>query len=210
MPSVRKMDQAAPPVENRGKPETPGGDHAGEGPGGRRVDPPGQTDNDHSQRPDVPPGQVVQTFEGTAEADNLTGGKGDDSLFGGAGDDTLSGGRGADELTGGDGDDTFLVSGSVRKPGDLDRILDFQDGDKLVFDGGAIAGEDNYSEATATDYGDALAQARERIEGGDEYVAVQVGEDVIVFSAESGQADIGSAVVLVGRTLTDVGLGDFG
>src|SRR5688572_27515148 len=211
MPNPRKAEKADPPVdgtvEARGRPETPGGDHLGEGPGGRRVDPPGQTDNDNSQRPVTPPGQAGGSGEGTDEGDVLEGGKRADSLNGGAGDDTLTGGRGVDDLTGGEGADSFVVEAGKRL-GDLDRILDFEEGDKLVFQDGPTAGEDNYSEGKADSYDAAVALARERIDGGDEYVAVQVGEDVLVFVGDGD--DVSSAVVLVGRGLSDVSFGDIG
>lgn len=206
MPNPRKPEKADPPAEVRGRPETPGGDHVGEGPGGRRIDPPGQVDNDNSQRPATPPGQVGVNGGGTDEGDVLEGGKRADSLDGGAGDDTLTGGRGVDQLTGGEGDDTFVIEAGKRL-GDLDRILDFEDGDKLVFEDGPTADEDNYSEGKADDFDAALALAREKFEGGDEYVSVQVGDDVIVFAGEDG---IDSAVVLVGRSLSDVSYGDIG
>jgi Ca2+-binding RTX toxin-like protein len=207
MPNPRKAEKADPPVETRGRPENPGGDHVGEGPGGRRIDPPGQTDNDNSQRPDTPPGLVGASGGGTDEGDVLQGGKRADSLDGGAGDDTITGGRGVDELTGGEGADTFVIEAGKRL-GDLDRILDFEDGDQLVFEDGPTAGEDNYSEGEADSYDAALAFARARLDGGDEYVAVQVGEDVLVFVGDGD--DVSAAVVLVGRGLSDVSFGDIG
>src|SRR5690349_536385 len=99
-----------------GRPETPGGEHeplAGKTEtGGRRVDPPGQEGNEHSHRPDVPPGLAKKTdpgeeptpgdtLVGTDEGDPLTGTAGADSLDGGLGDDTFTGGDGADSLVGG-------------------------------------------------------------------------------------------------------------
>jgi hypothetical protein len=41
-------------------------------------------------------------------------------------------------------------------------------------------------------------------------VAVQVGDDVIVFADTAGEAGADEAVVLVGNTLTGVGFGDIG
>lgn len=229
MAKGNKVRETNDQIEHRGRPETPGGEHEGEGPGGRRIDPPGQDDNDHSQRPETPPGLLGdQTLEGSAEADEIEGGKGADSLSGGegddrlegekgadtldggVGDDTLSGGKGADDLTGGEGNDSFLIHGTAKSEAGLDRILDFADGDRLVFDDGAVADEDNFATATATDFADALAQATALAEDGNEYVAVQVGDDVIVFATEEGEAEVDSAVILVGRTLTDVGFGDIG
>ena len=97
------------------------------------------------------PGVLVraagQRFEGTGDADTLTGGAGDDTLTGGAGNDSLTGGAGRDRLDGGDGDDTLLggdgadtLTGGagndtfrVLTVGDAagDRIQDFADGDRL-------------------------------------------------------------------------------
>lgn len=207
MPKPSKPEKADPPVEAAGRPATPGGEHAGEGPGGRRIDPPGQVDNDNSQRPATPPGQTGQVLEGGEEGEDLTGGKRADTLDGDAGDDTLAGGRGADALTGGAGDDTFLVEETKRL--ELDRVLDFDDDDDLlVFEGGPSAGEDNYSEGKAESYDDALALVRERLAEGDEYVAVQVGDDVIVFHGEGD--DVSSAVTLVGHSLSDFSFADIG
>lgn len=206
MPKPSKPEKADPLVEAPGRPETPGGEHVGEGPGGRRIDPPGQVDNDNSQRPDTPPGQVGQVAEGGEEGDDLTGGKRADTLDGGAGDDTLVGGRGADDLTGGAGDDTFVVEATKRL--EIDRVLDFEDGDQLVFEDGPSAGEDNYFEGKASSFEDALALVQARLANGDEYVAVQVGDDVIVFYGDGD--NVSSAVTLVGHTLSDISYGDIG
>jgi Ca2+-binding RTX toxin-like protein len=206
MPKPSRPEKVEPPVEARGQPQTPGGDHLGEGPGGRRIDPPGQDDNDHSQRPTTPPGQAV-IGGGTDGDDVLHGGNRTDSLDGGVGDDTISGGRSADDLTGGEGDDAFVIDG-VKRLGDLDRILDFSEGDKLVFEKGAKADEDNYAEGQADDFEAAVALARELLDDGDGYVSVQVGDDVLVFSGDDG--DVSGAILLVGRTLSDVGFGDIG
>jgi Ca2+-binding RTX toxin-like protein len=204
-----------------GRPENPGGEHYGDGPGGRRIDPPGQEGNEHSHRPETPPGWDHRgedgddttaggaTQSGTEAADTLTGGDGADSLSGGAGDDTLTGGAGADTLEGGDGNDTFAVAGTADAIDGLDHISDFHTGaDKLAF-GGPAATQDNFSTATAADYNDALAQATQAFQDGDAYVAVQVGDDVIVFDAAAdGTVDAG--VVIVGGALDGVGFGDIG
>jgi hypothetical protein len=204
--TVGKPDTLPTPA---GRPATPGGEHEGEGPGGRRIDPPGQIENELSQRPDTPPGLVGRELVGTDEGDILEGGRRADTLVGGAGDDTLQGGGGADVLTGGEGADTFIISGSRRNEGP-DRILDYDADDQLVFEGGVSIDEDTYFEATTESVEDAYALARERFAGGDDYVSVQVGDDVYVFAAEGRGDDILAAVVLVGRSLSDVGLGDFG
>jgi Ca2+-binding RTX toxin-like protein len=82
--------------------------------GGFRLDPSGQFQNTHSQRPDTPPGQAVysdQTLAGTDGPDSVQGGYGNDSITGAAGGDTLLGADGNDTLDGGDGGDS--VSGGV-------------------------------------------------------------------------------------------------
>ena len=82
---------------------------------------------------------------GTTSADLLVGGNGDDSIYGNAGADTLrgmagndflDGGNGADTLVGGTGNDTLRGGAGldtfVFNAGDgSDKILDFQDGDKI-------------------------------------------------------------------------------
>ena len=99
--------------------------------GGRRVDPPGQADNEHSQRPDTPPGlsgdhgnpgQGGGNGNGGGNGGGGHGGGGDppptgdqtltgtdrkDRLEGGDGDDRLSGSGGNDQLAGGRGSDTL-------------------------------------------------------------------------------------------------------
>lgn len=207
-----------------------GSDHDGDGdPGGRPSNPPGIDGNTHDHRPQTPPGQMgPQTLTGTESADELKGGAGADSLSGGAGDDllrgeagndtldggsgadTLSGGRGADVLTGGDGNDLFVVSGLSKTVDGLDHVTDFQHGaDLLKFNDGVAATETNFGTATATTFADALTQAKALVHGGDAYVAVQLGSDVIVFGAEHGH-ELDSGVLLVGKTLSDVGFGDIG
>jgi Ca2+-binding RTX toxin-like protein len=190
--------------------------------GGRRVDPPGQKDNEHSQRPDVPPGldrepepepeTPGETLSGTDQGETLAGGAGADSLDGGAGDDTLTGGEAADQLTGGEGADRFGVTGPTGEPDGLDRILDFtMDEDTLDFGEGLAATEETFATATADDYAAALAAANAAMADGTvHFVAVQVGEDVIVFGDADAELGADQAVVLAGRTLTDVGFGDIG
>ena len=188
--------------------------------GGRRVDPPGQKDNEHSQRPDVPPGldrepeteTPGETLSGTDQGETLTGGAGADSLDGGAGDDTLTGGDGGDQLTGGAGADRFGAAGPTDALDGLDRILDFtMDEDTLDFGEGLAATEESFASATADDYAAALAAANAAMADGTvDFVAVQVGPDVIVFGDADAEAGADQAVVLAGRTLTDVGFGDIG
>jgi Ca2+-binding RTX toxin-like protein len=207
----------------QGRPEGAGGVHvplAGTTlTGGRRVDPPGQQDNEHSHRPDTPPGLLGggddgagdQTLTGTDAGEALTGGTGKDILDGGAGDDTLSGGGGADLLHGGSGADVFTVSGPVDAPDGLDQVQDFTTGEDSLDFGGLTATDTSFATDTAVDYASALAAANAKMADGTvDVVAVQVGDDVIVFADTSGDAGADEAVVLVGNTLTGVGFGDIG
>jgi len=77
-------------------------------------------------------GDDNDTLAGGADGDFLVGGSGKDFLYGGDGADTLSGGNGADTLTGGDGADSFRIDN-----GTADRIMDFTNGDHIVFMGGS-------------------------------------------------------------------------
>jgi len=188
-------------------------------------------DKDHG----VPPPFAPETLTGTAGDDTLSGGHGDDSLAGldgndllrggkgadtidgGAGNDTLSGGHGADVLTGGAGADVFRIDGSAKTLAGLDRITDFTHGeDKLVFDDAAVATAANFATDTAVDFQTAVADANAKMAAGADFVAVQVGADVIVFADEAGEAGepaehhVESGVLLVGKTLADIGVGDFG
>ncbi|MDB5422707.1 MAG: hemolysin-type calcium-binding region protein, partial [Phenylobacterium sp.] len=104
--------------------------------------------------------------------------------------------------------DVFLFSTgqSGTAPGALDRILDWTAGaDRLHFIGLADATRTTYLELTAADYGAAKILADSQIAAGNNYVAVQVGGDVILFvdsASNNGAAD--DAVMLVGRTLADI------
>ena len=183
--------------------------------GGFRVDPPGQSQNDHSQRPDAPPGQAEygdQTLSGTSGPDSIQGGYGNDTISGGAGDDTLVGAAGTDSLSGGDGADTFVVTGVSGTAAGLDHVFDFTGGsDSLKFSGGPAATDANFDTATATDYASAITAAFTAASGGAAYIAVQVGSDVIVFADTNGDpGNLEDAVVLVGRSLSDVSFGDIG
>lgn len=94
----------------------------------------------------------------------------------------------------------------------LAHVTGFDHGQDIIdFSGlGAIADSD-FTSSTADDFAAALAAANAIMAGtGENVVAVQVGADVIVF-ADTGDADqAGSAILLVGRTLADVGASDFG
>jgi hypothetical protein len=135
-------------------------------------------------------------------------------ITGGAGDDTLDGWLGQDYLTGGTGLDVFRIADaqSVTTGGLSDVISDWTTEDALQFTTGALtpigAGTlANYVEITGVaSFAEALAIANAQI-GGTlvNYVAVQVGADVVVFADsnnDNGTAD--SAVVLAGKTLNDI------
>lgn len=59
--------------------------------------------------------------------DDFNGGRGNDTIRGMAGNDRIGGGDGADVLWGNAGRDTFVF----RTGDDKDRIMDFQDGDRV-------------------------------------------------------------------------------
>lgn len=186
----------------------------------------GPGDNDDNR---APPMVGPETLVGTANADNLRGGDGDDSISGldgndrlsggkgadtidgGAGDDTISGGKGADLLTGGAGNDVFQIDGSAKAQTDLDKITDWTHGqDHLRFDDAPVATATNFQTDTAADFSTALADANAKMAAGADFVAVQVGADVIVFADEVGEHHVESGVVLVGKTLADIAFSDIG
>ena len=162
-----------------------------------------------------------QMLVGSSSADVLTGGAGRDGLFGGlgadtlsggAGDDALQGGPGADMLTGGAGRDLFVFAGgeSPASAGQMDIITDWQSSDGLTFFGPPTAAG-SYVETTTIDFASAAAFANAQIAGGTvEYVAMQVGGDVIVFADSHGDHGVAEdAVVLAGRTLADIDASNF-
>src|SRR5207253_3082995 len=107
----------------------------------------------------------------------------------------------------------FDASDSGTVAGSLDQIRDWESTDTIDFTNAAlVAGNGtNYAlEATAPDYATAKAAADSAIAGGViDYYVVQVGTDVVVFADsnnDNGTAD--DAVVLVGRSLNDIGPGN--
>ncbi len=141
------------------------------------------------------------------------GGAENDTIIGGGGADTITGGPGADVLRGGGGGDRFVFASghSGTTEGSLDRILDWTGGrstspiDHIAFVGLASATPTTYLELTAGSYGAAKALADNQIAAGNNYVAVQIGGDVVLFvdsGNNNGTAE--DAVVLVGRTLADI------
>jgi Ca2+-binding RTX toxin-like protein len=160
----------------------------------------------------------MATVDGGAGNDEITGTGGSDSLAGGIGTDTLDGGAGADTVAGGAGSDLFqfFQSAVPSAAAGLDRIIDWASEDRLFFADGSNAPvgagtAGNYVESTQADYAAALSFANGQIAAGAiNYVAVQVGADVIVFAdsaGNNGTAD--SAVMLVGRSLADIAFDDF-
>ena len=69
---------------------------------------------------------------GGKDGDILEGGDGDDKLFGEEGNDVLKGGKGSDIMTGGEGSDIFEFQADDFAAGELDKILDFEDGADLI------------------------------------------------------------------------------
>src|SRR6185312_6676421 len=136
---------------------------------------------------------VASTASPTADA--LFGLVGPDTLQGQAGDDVLQGGQGADLLDGGAGSDLFLIASgdSPAVAGQTDTIVNWAHEDHLsfVFQNGQLltpsANAFNYVETTASSFAAAQAAANAQIAGGVvEYVAVQVGGDVVVFADDKG------------------------
>lgn len=150
------------------------------------------------------------SLSGLGGIDLLHGAGGGDTLNGGDGNDSLWGGAGSDVLTGGAGSDTFFIQDRLGAEADLDRITDFTHGQDRIGFGGrtSLAGHD-LATGTATTYDDALALATQKISANAaDVVAVQVGSDVIVFADGDLHDKISGAVVLVGKTLADVGAWD--
>jgi Ca2+-binding RTX toxin-like protein len=110
-------------------------------------------------------GEGNDTLIGNRGDDTLMGGEGADTLLGSIGDDILRGGEGNDLLVGGDGDDTFMLAAGEGR----DRILDFQNGADLFGLAGGLTFDD-------------LTFDGEKIETGDEVLAVVVGVDTASLS----------------------------
>jgi Ca2+-binding RTX toxin-like protein len=160
--------------------------------------------------------------------DVVNGGDGDDRLvaqgpeiaflFGDAGNDTLTAASfDKDVLYGGSGRDRFEIVNKVTPAVRIDaEIRDFEAGDTLHFPEVSIFGSQSilplsYSEFVADSYAQALTIANEHISAaGAKYVAAQVGLDVFVFVDLGDPADgADTAVLLTGRTLSDISLGNF-
>jgi hypothetical protein len=73
----------------------------------------------------------------------------------------------------------------------------------------------NYSEFSAADFGAAQAQAASAFANGRAFAAVQVGSDVVVFAHGTSTGGLAldatdTAVVLVGKSLTDIDFTNIG
>lgn len=84
-------------------------------------------------------GQKDDWLFGQGGNDTLNGGAGNDWLFGGTGDDWLVGGSGSDMLTGGAGVDMFMFNSALGSS-NIDTILDFSLGDKIVLSKAVFTG----------------------------------------------------------------------
>lgn len=158
----------------------------------------------------VTTGAGDDTLNGGSGNDNLTAGAGDDVLNGGTGNDTMNGDAGEDTLTLNGGDtatggadaDVFNVSGGVAL-GAGNAITDFVLADDDTIDFGGVAGSaTNYLESTtaAASFTEAreIAATEFANDSAFQYVAVDVGADVVLFyNGGSGSAAV-SAVTLTG------------
>ncbi|HET6971171.1 MAG TPA: calcium-binding protein, partial [Phenylobacterium sp.] len=152
------------------------------------------------------------TTAGQTTADFIYGLDGNDSLSGGDGADTLNGGKGADTLAGGAGGDAFVFAhgDSGLTFATLDRITDWSSSDGLVL---PYNPTDNFQFLGATllgDYDGALALARNYVGAGVKAMAVQVGPDLFVFADTDGVGGVDDAIMLVGRSLNDIAVRNFG
>ncbi|WP_296597592.1 calcium-binding protein [Phenylobacterium sp.] len=182
-------------------------------------------------------GEGWNTLVGGAGNDTLNGGFGPNFLVGGGGNDllvsqgpvaaTMDGGEGADTIVagssakdlifGGAGWDRFEIVAKADPSVIVDaEIRDWEAGDQLHFAAVSILTDSSilprsYSEFVTTDYATALSIANEHISAaGATYVAAQVGSDVYVFADTGDPADGADvAILLTGRTLADIGLGNF-
>jgi Ca2+-binding RTX toxin-like protein len=158
---------------------------------------------------------------GDAGGDTLDGGDGDDQVQGGAGDDvllggvggagggadTLVGGQGLDRMTGGGGSDrfSFLSGDSGTTEGRVDQIFDWEETDQLAFGIGAAVDGVSYVEQTAASYAAAVALVNPLVASGINYIVVQVGADLFVFTDTNGVNGVADdAIQLVGRSLADI------
>ena len=154
-------------------------------------------------------------FSGGEGQDSLQGSGGVDTLAGDAGGDTIDGLGGRDRVTGGEGQDQFQIRSYAQDgdgaPADPISVLDWETGDRLkfAFEGFTFGSALNYREITAGSYAAAFDAAKAAVAAaqGSQYVAVQVGADVVVFGFGGGSDP--ASVILVGRGLADISSGNF-
>src|SRR5690606_35113668 len=157
-------------------------------------------------------GDGNDTVDAAGGNDSVQGGIGGDLISGGAGNDTIDGGAGTDTLSGGEGADRFVfASGDSGVTLPLDRITDWDSSDSLDFASLAAGSSSNYLETSADTFEVAKQLADSAIGGGTvDYVAVQVGANVVVFADTAGNNGAAEdAVVLVGKTLADISFTNF-
>jgi Ca2+-binding RTX toxin-like protein len=160
-------------------------------------------------------GLFISSIDGGAGNDSLVGsdttvaGSGD-TINGGLGNDTIHGGTGTDVLLGGGGNDlfTFTTGDSGTTAGSLDQVKDWVSSDTIQFGASTTAESDGttYIELSAADYTSAKSLADGQINAGTvNFVAVQVGNDVVVFADSAGNNGTSDdAITLVGKTLADI------
>ena len=127
--------------------------------------------------------------------------------MGGSGNDTIEGGTGRDVMSGGSGTDVFVIGAGDSGVGGLatiDAINDWTSADRIEF-GDAAGSGTNYAEATAADFAAAVTAAEALMDGTVIYVAVAIGSDVVVFYDDGGNGTADESVLLVGKTLADIG-----
>jgi Ca2+-binding RTX toxin-like protein len=120
------------------------------------------------------------------------------NIFAGSGNDTISAPGSPMRLSGGPGQDLFDVGAATP------TIVDWDAGDSLRFSTVAATAL-NYVEATRSS-SEAAEYANSQIgSGAADYVAVQVGADVLLFAdANNNQGQADAVVTLLGRTLADI------
>ena len=128
-----------------------------------------------------------------------------DTLNGDAGADTIDGGGGVDILFGGAGADRFqMIRGGGDPRGPTVQVRDWSSEDFIEFRTDFEL-PPQYSELSASDFADALDKAQAMLSVADNaVVAIQLGADVLVFSGRT-VGSIDATIVLVGRTLNDIG-----
>jgi len=142
--------------------------------------------------------------------DSLRGGQGNDTMAGGAGNDVILGDLGQDQLTGNAGSDIFVFSGQVSAISAPDTITDFTDGADLLSIGFSpaivLTGATQNSLAAATSVAQAAMTANA---GGNELVALAVGNDTYLFYSSSGGDTADAAILLSNIAPSALSTADF-